>query len=257
MHEDVPPKETILRKPTNTNAEKIMMVHQRQSSTFTVLTDENGSDHKDHKDHKEHTPRDKNALATSREYRYKISDMASQVWKRIRQPKTSIPTPPTLPPLKESSCRSYRSKEKSEHFDRFPTRQHSNASSSVDDHEPMSKKIQCKNMNSQLAELIGMRHYDNHARQSTELWQPPLTHGLDNGGQRIIPEYYLTTNMKDNLLTIDYHYMILDDIRNLRPLNAHQLTYIQDKLPEEDKQHIIVEFNQVVQHYLSQFMDEP
>lgn len=114
-------------------------------------------------------------------------------------------------------------------------------------------------MNSQLAELIGMRHYqpsltnddDNH-----HPWQPPSTHGLDNGGQRIIPEYYLTTNMKDNLLTIDYHYMILDDIRNLRPLNEHQLTYIQTTLSEEEKQAIIVEFNQVVLHYLSKFMNE-
>ena len=114
-------------------------------------------------------------------------------------------------------------------------------------------------MNSQLAELIGMRHYrpsSTNDDDNKNPWQPPLTHGLDNGGQRIIPEYYLKTNMKDNLLTIDYHYMILDDIRNLRPLNEHQLIYIQTTLSEEEKQAIIVEFNQVVHHYLSKFMNE-
>jgi hypothetical protein len=108
-------------------------------------------------------------------------------------------------------------------------------------------------MNSHLAQLVGIRNYHNHA--TTDTWKPPLTHGLDNGSSRIIPEYYLKTNMKPNhILTIDYRYMILDDIRNLRPLNSYQLKYIQEELSEGGKQDIIVEFNQVIQAYSAGFV---
>lgn len=238
---------------------------QKHNSVLTIST--NGSDHDKNDDllyslhpqpHEKQGGSKKLPTTTSSSL-YKMSDMASHVWRRIRQKKTSIPTHTpahistfpigtTLPPLKESSCRSYRSQHNNHNSS-------SNNNAEKEDDETISKKIQCKNMNSQLAELVGMRHYHNHVRLSNETtWQPPSTHGLDNGGQRIIPEYYLTTNMKDNLLTIDYHYMILDDIRNLRPLNEEQLTYIQNILSEEDKQYIITEYNQVIRNYLSNFM---
>ena len=82
-----------------------------------------------------------------------------------------------------------------------------------------------------------------------EKWVPPDTHGLNNS-DRIIPSYYLPSNMnRHNVLRVDYHYMILDDIRNIRPLNEYQLNYINNSLHESDKQKIIEEFNNVIVSY--------
>uniref|UniRef100_A0A6C0IBL1 Uncharacterized protein n=1 Tax=viral metagenome TaxID=1070528 RepID=A0A6C0IBL1_9ZZZZ len=82
-----------------------------------------------------------------------------------------------------------------------------------------------------------------------EKWVPPDTHGLNNS-DRIIPTYYLPSNMnRHNVLRVDYHYMILDDIRNVRPLNKYQLDYIKNSLHESDKQKIIEEFNNVIMSY--------
>jgi len=82
-----------------------------------------------------------------------------------------------------------------------------------------------------------------------EKWVPPDTHGLNNS-DRIIPKYYLPSNMnRHNVLRVDYHYMILDDIRNVRPLNKYQLDYINNSLHESDKQKIIEEFNNVIMSY--------
>lgn len=110
-------------------------------------------------------------------------------------------------------------------------------------------KIVCKRMNPQLANLVGVscRH---SSIENTEhpLYVAPSTHGLENS-PRIIPNYYLTSSMKNGLLTVDYHFMILDDIRNLRPLNPTQLRYIDEKMSDDEKQEIIEEFNRAMESF--------
>ena len=106
---------------------------------------------------------------------------------------------------------------------------------------------------------------DNHTKESIEStkisvpysyyvssksWKPPHTHGLDNS-PRIIPDYYTSTcmNPDNNILRVDYKFMILDDIRNLRKLSYYQLKYIKN-MNSEDKQEIIEEFNRVIESFL-------
>ena len=86
---------------------------------------------------------------------------------------------------------------------------------------------------------------------SSGSWNAPLTHGLENS-PRIIPDYYLSTcmNHDTNVLQIDYKYIILDDIRNLRKLSDYQIKYIKN-MNNEDKQEIIEEYNLVVEAFLS------
>jgi hypothetical protein len=140
--------------------------------------------------------------------------------------------------------------------------------------------IVCRNMNPELAKAIGMDPTDiAHAASSKKTtlpngeddrehkspdssdksesmspWIPPTQHGIEHT-PRIIPEYYLKTNMnKYNVLVIDYYYMIQDDIRNLRPLNAYQLKYLK-RVSENDKMTIIKEFNNVVAAYITNYPD--
>ena len=86
---------------------------------------------------------------------------------------------------------------------------------------------------------------------SSGSWKAPSTHGLENS-PRIIPDYYLSTcmNQDTNVLQIDYKYIILDDIRNLRKLSDYQIKYIKN-MNNEDKQEIIEEYNLVVEAFLS------
>lgn len=85
---------------------------------------------------------------------------------------------------------------------------------------------------------------------SSKSWKPPHTHGLDNS-PRIIPDYYTSTcmNPDNNILRVDYKFMILDDIRNLRKLSYYQLKYV-NNMNSEDKQEIIEEFNRVIESFL-------
>lgn len=81
-------------------------------------------------------------------------------------------------------------------------------------------------------------------------WEPPKHHGLNNSFI-IIPQYYQNKNQK--ILKIDYYEMILDDIRNLRKLNEHQLNFIKN-LDDDSKQELILEFNKlfdVIQNLLN------
>jgi hypothetical protein len=108
-------------------------------------------------------------------------------------------------------------------------------------------KIICKRMNPQLANLVGVSCCHSFVENTEHPpYVAPSFHGLENS-PRIIPNYYLTTNMKNGLLTVDYHFTILDDIRNLRPLNPVQLKYIDENMSDEEKQNIIVEFNRVME----------
>jgi len=110
-------------------------------------------------------------------------------------------------------------------------------------------KIICKRMNPQLANLVGVSCCHSFVENTEHpTYVAPSFHGLENS-PRIIPNYYLTTNMKNGLLTVDYHFTILDDIRNLRPLNPVQLKYIDENMSDEEKQNIIVEFNRVMESF--------
>jgi len=114
-----------------------------------------------------------------------------------------------------------------------------------------SQKIKCKNIDSRLAEAVGIRNYNkmNEPEHEHEKWIPPNIHGIGNS-ERIIPIHYTPSNTsKNHVLRIDYHFMVLDDIRNLRPLNVHQLNYIKDNLNESEKQKIIEEFNNIIKSY--------
>lgn len=113
-----------------------------------------------------------------------------------------------------------------------------------------SYKFICRNMNRELAEAVGVSFHSlsESDKIKHEKWIQPKKHGLENS-PRIIPDYYMGTNMRNKVLTIDYHYMILDDIRNLRPLNKAQLEYIDNELNETQKHEIIVEFNSVIKMY--------
>ena len=70
-------------------------------------------------------------------------------------------------------------------------------------------------------------------------WKPPESHGLNNS-HVIIPQYYQTFGEK--ILKIDYYKMIIDDIRNFRKLNEHQLKFIK-KLDDDSKHNLFIEFN--------------
>jgi hypothetical protein len=113
-----------------------------------------------------------------------------------------------------------------------------------------SQKIKCKNIDIRLAREIGITNYNRMSDiGEPEEWVPPEKHGLENS-ERIIPTYYIPSNMnKSNVLRVDYHYMILDDIRNVRPLNKYQLNYINNSLSESEKYKIIEEFNNVIMSY--------
>jgi hypothetical protein len=84
-------------------------------------------------------------------------------------------------------------------------------------------------------------------------WKPPPFHGLRNSS-RIIPEYYTSTNLKNGILNINYYDMIIDDIRNLRPLSHYQMKYIRKNLTHTEYYNIIYEYNQVMQVYLETYL---
>ena len=84
-------------------------------------------------------------------------------------------------------------------------------------------------------------------------WKAPPFNGLRNS-PRIITEYYTSTNLKNGILKINYYDMIIDDIRNLRPLSSYQMKYIRKKLTPVEYNNIIYEYNQVMQVYLESYL---
>ena len=72
-------------------------------------------------------------------------------------------------------------------------------------------------------------------------WIPPKRHGLNNSFI-IIPKYYFKPGEK--VLKIKYFDMIIDDIRNCRKLNEHQLNFIKN-LDDDSKQKLFIEFNKL------------
>ena len=87
-----------------------------------------------------------------------------------------------------------------------------------------SYSFHCKNMNPELAKICGIKSWKLPNYKSNN-WIAPEFHGLDNSN-RIIPEYYFTNHDYKKIFDFDYFNMILDDIKNLRPLSEHQMEYI-------------------------------
>ena len=88
--------------------------------------------------------------------------------------------------------------------------------------------------------LIKYFNLDSDINKNIETdWEPPKHHGLNNSFI-IVPQYYRKSGEK--ILKIDYYDMIVDDIRNLRKLNEHQLNFIKN-LDDDSKQKLFLEFN--------------
>ncbi len=59
-----------------------------------------------------------------------------------------------------------------------------------------------------------------------------------------VPNFYINTGEK--ILKFDYFNMIINDIRDFKKLNQHQLNFIKD-LDDDNKQKIIIEFNNLIE----------
>jgi hypothetical protein len=59
----------------------------------------------------------------------------------------------------------------------------------------------------------------------------------------IIPSYYNLHQTPYKITDLDYYRIILDDIKNLRPLNKYQLEYIKYNLSDNEKNEIIEQYN--------------
>lgn len=134
---------------------------------------------------------------------------------------------------------------------------YSNLSIAVPEYGPeekISHKIHCKNMNKQLALEAGVKTYvQDTEKELNDSWEPPSEAGLGNSNV-ILPKYYFSGSLQ-KVFQMDYLEVIIDDIRNVRPLNSYQLQYIAEKCSEKEKQRIIVEFNSVFEAYGSVFKD--
>ena len=73
----------------------------------------------------------------------------------------------------------------------------------------------------------------------------PNTYGIENSDQ-IIPPYYLSgQDLHGRLFECDFHYSILDSIRNIRVLSKYQMQYV-EQLNWEECQEIIREYNKAM-----------
>ena len=73
----------------------------------------------------------------------------------------------------------------------------------------------------------------------------PSKYGIDNSDQ-IIPPYYLSgQDLHGRLFECDFHYSILDSIRNIRVLSKYQMQFVEE-LNWEDCQEIIREYNKAM-----------
>ena len=73
----------------------------------------------------------------------------------------------------------------------------------------------------------------------------PNKYGIENSEQ-IIPPYYLSgQNLHGRLFECDFHYSILDSIRNIRVLSKFQMQYV-EQLSIEECLEIIREYNKAM-----------
>ena len=89
----------------------------------------------------------------------------------------------------------------------------------------------CNNINPSLKLEIGIEQNESVNNTFFSDWKAPSTYGLNNS-KRIIPEHYFENDKKYYFKEIDMYYELIKDIRNLRPLNDIQMSYIKT-LPKE------------------------
>jgi len=87
-------------------------------------------------------------------------------------------------------------------------------------------------------------HQNQHGTISSST-KVPNTYGIENSDQ-IIPPYYLSgQDLHGRLFECDFHYSILDSIRNIRVLSKYQMQYV-EQLSIEECLEIIREFNKAM-----------
>jgi hypothetical protein len=80
---------------------------------------------------------------------------------------------------------------------------------------------------------------------SVDDWEVPTKYGLENS-EPIIPTYYISgKDLKGKLFECDFHFSIVDSIRNVRILSKYQQEYI-EKLDKEDCYELLREYNKVM-----------
>jgi len=88
-------------------------------------------------------------------------------------------------------------------------------------------------------------YHQNQAGTISTSTKVPSNYGIDNSDQ-IIPPYYLSgQDLRGRLFECDFHYSILDSIRNIRVLSKYQMQYV-EQLSIEECLEIIREFNKAM-----------
>jgi hypothetical protein len=90
---------------------------------------------------------------------------------------------------------------------------------------------------------VHLSNSNSENESSQTQWIPPKEHGLSNS-LSIIPSYYIDSH--SSFVNIDYYDIIVDDIRNMRKLNSYQMKYIKEELDEDQKNHLLDIFNDVL-----------
>ena len=80
----------------------------------------------------------------------------------------------------------------------------------------------------------------------------PTKYGIENS-EPIIPKYYLSgKDLKGKIFECDFHFSIVDSIRNVRILSKYQQEYI-EKLDKEDCYELLREYNKVME-FISEYI---
>jgi hypothetical protein len=83
----------------------------------------------------------------------------------------------------------------------------------------------------------------------------PAQFGIDNSEQ-IIPKYYLSgKNLAGKLFECDFHYSIIDSIRNMRILSKYQQEYV-ERLEKEECYELLREYNKIMKFMTEYIMAE-
>jgi hypothetical protein len=123
------------------------------------------------------------------------------------------------------------------------------------DNDDINELIHCRNIDTKLQQMVGISADSDTSNVCVSSWKAPSDFGLENS-HPIIPNYYMTNKLREGrIFSINYKYIIIDDIRNFRPLNTYQLKYI-ETLNHEEKNNIIQEFNHVALAYNSVLVEE-
>ena len=89
-------------------------------------------------------------------------------------------------------------------------------------------------------------HRKREPEKITASCRAPAMHGLENS-EEIIPKYYFSgKDLNGKMIECDFHYNILDSIRNIRVLSKYQQQYI-EKLDKEDCYQLLREYNKVME----------